>query len=583
LSHAPAPGRVAAARRILALAGIALAVLAGAAGAGADARLEKLGDEFIDRMLVTRPHLATRLGIHSYDSRLAEVSAATIDRDVAWFREFRPRVEEVDSTRLDLDHRLDRRALLSRIDAELVTLTVLDAWRRDPTRYTAIVAGSIQSLIQRRFASPCSRLLSTARRLRQVPEVLRAARVLIEHPSRPATEAAIRQMEGTLRLYREGVRDGLAGCSEGLFQGDLAEADTMAIRAVEEFIGYLRTGVLPQADSAFALGADAYALKLRYEEMEATPVESLLARGERELEASHARVIALAGYVAPGGSLAAAFDSLHARVPDAETLVPFVSDGLNRIHAFLLKEELLTLPRKAALAVRETPPFQRGTSFASMDAAGVWEHGARDSWYNVLPADPAWSEADRRDHLEAFNRWSVDIITIHEALPGHYYQSLATARLGSRLRQFLTTGSNVEGWAHYCELMMIEQGFGADDARYAFAQELATLQRLGRFVAGLSMHTRGMTVEEATRLFEERCFLEPVNAAREARRGATDPTYIVYTLGRWRILDLREEVRRRLGRRFRLDRFHDALLEAGPGPLPLVRERVLARLAPEKR
>jgi uncharacterized protein (DUF885 family) len=233
--------------------------------------------------------------------------------------------------------------------------------------------------------------------------------------------------------------------------------------------------------------------------------------------------------------------------------------------------------------VRETPPFQRGTSIASMDAAGPWEKESRQSWYNVLPADSAWSEADRRDHLAGLNRWSVDIVSIHEALPGHYYQALANAQLDSRLRQFLRSGANTEGWAHYCEQMMIEQGFGAGDARYALAQELAALRRLGRFVVGLSMHTRGMTVEEGTRLFEERCFLAPVNAAREARRGATDPTYLVYTLGKWQILDLREEVRRRLGRKFKLGEFHDALLAAGPGPLPLVRERVLERLAPEKK
>lgn len=576
MSRGAAPRRVA--RRVLALTWILATLLPAHSRAGPKELLDHLGEAFIDWQMRTRPHLATRYGIHDHDGRLEPVTAATIDRDIAWLRDFRAKVADVDSARLDPDHRWDRRALLTRVDAELVALTVTEVWRRDPTQYIALVAGSIQSLVQRRFSSPCARLQLAVRRLRQVPEVLRAARVLLDRPTRPATEAAIRQFEGTLRLYREGVRDGLSECEEGLFQAELAEADTLAIQAVESFIVHLRTGLLPRADSVFALGREAYALKLRYEEMETTPVESLLARGERELEASHARVIALATYVTTDRSVASALDSLYSRAPVAGGEVEFVSEGLSRISAFIEERQLLTMPRTDGLRVRETPPFQRGTSLASMDAAGPWEHDARESWYNVLPADSAWSETDRREHLAALNRWSVDVVTIHEALPGHYVQALVHARLKSRLRQFLRTGTNLEGWAHYCELMMIEHGFGADDPRYAFAQELATLRRLGRFVAGLSMHTRGMTLAEATRLFEDRCFLEPVDAAREARRGAVDPTYAVYTLGRWRILDLREEVRRRLGRRFRIAEFHDALLQAGPGPLPLVRERVLRRL-----
>jgi uncharacterized protein (DUF885 family) len=237
--------------------------------------------------------------------------------------------------------------------------------------------------------------------------------------------------------------------------------------------------------------------------------------------------------------------------------------------------ELVTMPEREDLVVRETPTFGRSLSFASMDAPGVWERVARRAYYNVTPVDPAWSERQKHDHLAFFNPYGSSFVTIHEALPGHYYQSLAARAMHSRLRQALTCGTAVEGWAHYCEQMAVEQGFGGGDPRYEMAQQWAALQRLGRLVVGISLHTAGMTLAEAERVFEERCYMAPVNAEREARRGALDPTYLVYTLGKWHILELRDEVRARLGDRFRLREFNDALLLQGGSPAPVARAGVL--------
>jgi uncharacterized protein (DUF885 family) len=174
-------------------------------------------------------------------------------------------------------------------------------------------------------------------------------------------------------------------------------------------------------------------------------------------------------------------------------------------------------------------------------------------------------------------------VSIHEALPGHYYQFLALRRSPSRLRQMFTSGSYTEGWAHYCEEMAIEQGFGGGDPRYELAQQWLALQRLGRLIVGISLHTQGMTYDDAERLFREQCWMAPVNASREARRGTMDPTYLVYTLGKWRILELRDELRAQLGPRFDLRVFHDAFLHQGPIPISIARAALLTELAPPGR
>jgi uncharacterized protein (DUF885 family) len=228
--------------------------------------------------------------------------------------------------------------------------------------------------------------------------------------------------------------------------------------------------------------------------------------------------------------------------------------------------------------VRETPLFSRSLSFASLDPPGVWEGGADEAYFNVTPVDPRWSEAQQNDHLAFFNRWNTRVVAVHEALPGHYYQFLALHEVRSRVRSSLGCGTNIEGWAHYCEQMALEEGFGGGDPRLQLAQQWLALQRLGRLIVGLSLHTAGMTDEQAEKLFEERCWMSPITAAREARRGALDPTYLVYTLGKWRILELREEVKRALGVRYSPRLFHDALLRQGVAPLPVVRAGVLREL-----
>jgi uncharacterized protein (DUF885 family) len=560
-------------------------LLAGGAGAprawaaGADARFQKLADEFLDGWLARHPQSATRLGVHNHDRELRVVTQATLAEDAAWLRGVRQRLGGIPRAELSFAHALDDDVLAARLERELLDLEVVRSWETNPNVYLELVAGSIQSLLQRRFAPPCDRAIAIVHRLRQVPEVLRAAQVNLRHPPRLFTMVAIGQFEGVLGLYREQVPALAAECHTPTVEADLAVADSAAVRALESFIDWMRADLLPRSDGDYRLGREVYQRKLACDEMEFAPVESLLARGRSELASTRARMERIADSIAPGAGVQAVLDSIARDHPDAADLVPAIQADLARIRTFVRDRKLVTPPASEHLIVRETPLFRRATSFASMDPPGVWERHATEAYYNVTPVDPTWSERRKLDHLGFFNRWSSAIVSIHEAIPGHYYQFLALRNAPSRLRQSLGCGSNTEGWAHYCEQMAIEQGFGAGDPRYELAQLSLAAQRLGRLVVGLSLHTRGMTQEEAVRVFEEQCYMAPVNAEREARRGAMDPTYLVYTLGKWHILDLRDELKQRLGPQFDLRAFHDAFLSEGPSPLPVVRAALLRRLA----
>jgi len=563
---------------LLAGAGAGLAPCV-ALAASADAALEQIGGRFLNGWLARHPQNATRLGVHEYDRQLIPVTQSSLADETAWLHKLRGQLDSIPGSAFSFNRMLDRDVLSARIDRELLDLEVIRPYEHNPNAYLDLVAGSIQSLLQRRFASPTERATSVLHRLRQVPEVLRAAQVNLNHPPRLDTEVAIGQFEGVLRLYREQVPVLAEETRAPTLEADIAVADTAAVQAVRGFVDWLRSDLLPRSDGDFRLGKEVYQRKLACDEMEDEPVDSLLARGWHELAATRARMEQVAATITPGAGVQAVLDSMASDHPVADQLVPFVRGGLDRVRAFVRQRRLVTPPASEHLIVRETPPFRRATSFASTEAPGVWEEHATEAYYNVTPVDPSWSPRQQADHLGFFNRWASDIVTIHEAIPGHYYQFLALKRAPSRLRQALGCGTNTEGWAHYCEQMAIEQGYGGGDPRYELAQLSLALQRLGRLVVGLSLHTQGMSYEEAVRVFEDQCYMAPVNAEREARRGALDPTYLVYTLGKWRILEMREELRRRLGSRFDLRAFHDAFLSQGPSPLPVVRAALLRQLA----
>src|SRR5580765_5605894 len=552
-----------------------------ASGSGADGRFTELANRFLTGWLARRPQIATRLGDHSADGRLELVTPASVRADVTWLKQSRDELRTIQRYQLSLDHRIDYDLLRARIERELIELEDVRSWERNPNYYLDLVAVSVQSLLHRDYAPISRRVHDATLRLRRDPEILRAAQINLKKPPRAFVETAISQYGGALRFYRETVPALTRDCHEPQLHAELAEADTAAVRAVQEFIVELREDFLPQAGDDVAIGAELYARKLAADEMETAPIDSLLARGYAEIARTRARMDSLAEKIAPGAGVRGALAVLERDAPTAERLVPDVRAGLDSIRKFVRARGLLTMPAHEDLRVRETPVFRRALTFASMEAPGVWDKKGTEAYFNVTPAEPDWSEARQREHLAFFNRWSAAIVTIHEALPGHYYQALATRSISSRLRQAFPSASSSEGWAHYCEQLAIEQDFGGGDPRYALAQQLLALQRLGRLVVGISINPHGMTLADAQHLLEDRCLMAPANAEREARRGTSDPTYLVYTLGKWRLLELRDECRRRLGARFSLKKFHDAFLRQGPVPLPLARLGVLKALTGE--
>jgi hypothetical protein len=572
--------------RTLSAAVLLTLIATGARPAAADSmddRLREAGDAFIARWLERSPHDATRLGVHGNDRVLLPVSETSLAEDLVWLRAFQARLDSIPAAALSRERAVERALLVARVDRLLLDLEIIRPFERDPGAYVPLVAGSIESVLERPIASPCQRLRIAARRLTQVPEVLRAARINLRNPPRELTEIAIDRFDGVLRFYRETIPSLATGCRDAATQAELAQADTIAVRAAEAFLRYLREDLLPASGGTLAIGPDACRRLLRTELLEPDvgaaggSIDSLLAGARRLVEERRATLDSLAAAQAADGPRAA-LDALEAEPPEADALVPYVERQLGNVRQFLRQRGIVTMPERDALQVREARRFRSPLALTGLDAAGIWEARALDSWIEVNAPDSEWNEARRRAHLARFDRWNAELTAIHAGFPGLYLRGVVLRAQPGRLGQALMSLHPGEDWGQYCEQMMIDEGFGVWNPGYRLVAASRALRFAGRSWAALALHAGGMPVAEVRSTLADRCLLDADMAALETRRAAADPGVMGYTYGARQLLELRDEARRVLGPRFQIKVFNDALLRHGASPAGIVRAGVRREL-----
>jgi len=230
--------------------------------------------------------------------------------------------------------------------------------------------------------------------------------------------------------------------------------------------------------------------------------------------------------------------------------------------------------------LEETPPFERALTFASMDTPGVYEKVAKEAYFNVTLPEANWPPKQVEEHMEGFNRGTIISTAIHEAYPGHYVQFLWVQTLTSKARSVIYANSNVEGWAHYCEQMMIDEGYGNGDLKLRLGQLQDALLRNARFIVGIQMHTGKMTYDQGIDFFVKEGYQSRSNGERETKRGTSDPTYLYYTLGKLEIMKLREDYKKMKGSAYRLEEFHNRFMQEGTPPIKIIRRAMLGNDSP---
>ena len=533
--------------------------------------------EFADRYFAARfamyPTEATGAGLHDRDALLEDWSAARVAARVA---ELKAMLAELPAAaKAGLDDEVDAAVLDGQVRAELLDLETIRYWEVNPMTYAGLPGGAVDGLIRRDFAPAADRLRLVIARERLIPRVFDAARANLKNPPKEFTDLAIRMSKGSVGFFEGSVaswaRDAAAGDAALLAEFNAANAAT--VEAMRAFAVWLEADLKPRSTGRYAIGPETFLAKMRYEELVELPLPALLARGEAQLAKDYAAFVATAKQIDPNKTPLEVMRGLSDDHPTAEGLLPSVRRSIDESRRYLIEKRIVTIPSDVRPTIDETPPYARSGSFASMSTPGPYETKATEAFYYVTPVEKDWTKEHAEEHLRLYNPAVVAMINVHEAYPGHFLQFLYAPRFPTKTRKLTFCGTNVEGWAHYCEQMMVDEGFGGGDPKVRLAQLQEALLRDCRYVVGVKLHTAGMTVEEGAKLFEEKGFQEPANAYEEARRGAYNPTYLYYTLGKLQILDFRDEYLKAKGGGLR--EFHDAFVRQGGLPIALLRRLLL--------
>jgi uncharacterized protein (DUF885 family) len=383
--------------------------------------------------------------------------------------------------------------------------------------------------------------------------------------------------EGSIGFYHDTVRNWAkeaAGSDADLLK-EFTVANDAAEKSLTQTVAWMKQDLLPKSKGKYALGADTFAKQLLYEELVNLPLDKLLAIGEANLRRDQEAFRAVAAKIDAKKTPAAVMKALCDDHPTEADLIPSTRRTIEKIRQFLVDKKIVTIPSEVRPTVAETPPYARNGSFASMDTPGAFETKATEAFYYVTPPEKDWTAKQKGEHLRLFNAPVLQLITIHEAYPGHYIPFLYAKQYPTKTRKLTSCGSNVESWAHYCEQMLVEEGYGDGDPKIRLAQLSEALLRDCRFVVGIKLHTQGMSVDEGAKVFEQEGFQEPSTAYEEARRGTYNPTYLYYTLGKLQIYKLREDYRKAKGRDYRLQTFHNDFVRQGGIPIKLIRRILL--------
>ena len=537
-----------------------------------DHRFESTAEEILANTWEFYPSVASSLGLHEHDGRLPDISSVALSRREQDLERGIQSLDGIEASSLEGQERLDLKLLTLALRKELFELAELRTHESNPIDMLGHI--EFTNYVKRDYAPLEQRVESLTRALDGVPSFLESLRGgLGGRLSEPVLEASMEAYSGLVSHYDTDLSQGVEGLSDGPLRQRFEKARTSARVAVNGFVGHLRE-LQDHAVEDFAIGERNFLTLLELGEMVDLPVERLLEVGIEDLARNLARFRHVASEIDSRRSPAEVLAEIAADHPTAESILPETTAMLEDIRQFLIDRDIVAVPSEVRCQTAETPAFMRW-AFAAMDLPGPFETKGTEAYYYVTPVEEGWTERQKEEWLTSFNYSSLRNISVHEAYPGHYVHYLHTRSAPSKVSKALGAYSFLEGWGHYTEEMMMEEGYGGGDPRLLIGQLDDALLRDCRFLCAIRMHTQGMTVEDATRFFIENAYLAELPARKEALRGTFDPMYMCYTLGKLMILKLREDYRWEMGDAYTSRGFHDKLLSFGTPPIPLVREMML--------
>jgi hypothetical protein len=528
---------------------------------------------FLEDYFRANPFFAVQAGRHEFDGQMPDLSAAGIAREVARMRKLRAEAQGLDGEAMTPPERFEREHLYTVIDTDLFWLDRARLPFTNPAWYIEQLDPDVY--LNRAYAPLAKRLEGYIGYARAVPGIAADLRANLKTPLPQSFVArGIGAFGGFGVFYRKQVAPIFAGVKDPAAQRALAEADAAAAKAMEELKSWLE-GQRRHATQGFALGEPLFLEMLKVTERVDVPLSQLLQLGQADLERNTAALRQACATYLPQGTLDACVRKMNANKP-AGGAVQGARAQLAQLRAFVVHKNIVTLPSDEQAQVAEAPPYNRANG-AYINIPGPYDKDVAYV-YNIAPPDPAWSARERAAYIPG--QANLLYTSVHEVWPGHFQQFLHSNRNPSKIAALWAGYAYAEGWAHYSEELMWEEGLGNGDAEQHIGQLVNALERDVRYLSAIGLHTQGMSVADSDRMFRERAFLDAGSAHQQAARGTYDSQYLKYTLGKLMIRKLRADwVARQPAAAGAAPRqywheFHDRFM-AFTGPIPLIRQALL--------
>lgn len=555
----------------------------------ADQAFTRLSDSYFDTYYFpTNPTMATADGLHDFDAKLEDYSRAGVDANVKALQQWQTKVAAVDPTKLGERVRGDRELVLNNIRSTLLTLQTIRPWQKNPDIYSSGITNSAFTLMERKFAPPETRLRDLIAREQLMPAALADAHKNLDNPPLIYTQIALQQLPGLVQFFQKDVPSAFTDVTDAALKKQFADSNAAVIKSLQNYQTWLKTEVLPRSHGDFRIGAAAFRDKLKYDEMVNIPLDQLIAIDMANMKQNQQAFAEVAKQLDPSKTPQQVLAELGSDYPASDKILDTFRATFNNLVGFIQQKQIITIPSDVRPIVEETPPFMRAITFASMDTPGPYETVAKEAYFNVTLPEPDWTAQRTKEFMAQFSYPVISAIATHEAYPGHYIQFLWMHKLDDRARKLLGATTNVEGWAHYCEQMMLDEGLAAyvypNDKHQQLLLRLGQLQdallRNARFVVGIKLHTGQMTMDQAIDFFVKQGYQSRTVGEVETKRGTSDPTYLYYTLGKLQIMKLRNDLAAKEGKNFNLQQFHDSFMQQGFAPIAIVREAMLHDKSP---
>lgn len=553
-----------------------------------DEKLAASFKAFLDGEFRHRPLEATRAGDHRFDDRLDDISSEARARSKARLQKVYDELPKwIAFDKLSRDGQIDFEIWRQYLQRELWLMNNTDPFANDPRVYNDFITESVYSLLTQSTEPKPVNIKNAAARIAQVPRIVDEAKRSLKNPPRVIVETALRQNRGAIAFYEHGIYE-IAGETPQL--SELRPAIAKVLPALQAYQTWLEKELLPKASGEWRLGKAKFAEKLELELNAAISAAEVLKDAEAEADRVEAEMYVIARQMwsklfpkttlppddekGRRRTIRAVLDHLSNDHGEPAKLVTEARAAAESIKTFIRDKDILRLPEKDRCEIIEMPEFQRGNSIAFLSPAPPLDAKA-SSIYAIAPPPRDWDANRVRSFMKEYNRHMLQILTIHEAYPGHYVQLEYSNRNPSLIRKILYSGVFAEGWAVYTEQVMLDEGYGGGDPALRLMQLKWYLRAVVNAILDYRMHCTNMTDEEALALLVDRAYQSEGEAILKIIRAKQSSCQLsTYFVGRMAFQRLRRRFQNELGEEFSLGRYHEAALAHGTLPVRYLPELV---------